>query len=260
MRMRRCVLLLVSILALAALAAPSGALADDCAGADLQPTDANVAQVAQATLCLLNVQRTGAGLAPLSEQAQLDQASMAYSQLMVKESFFAHVAPDGKQLTDRLTDAGYLGLPGSWVVGENIAWGESYLATPREIMKAWMNSAGHKANILSADYREVGLGIATGVPTSTNGGATYTTDFGSRSTDAGTDPGTGSNADVTVGPTTATPTRTSIRTGSKSTVRRATHRRSSRRSCHGVMAGWGAHAAARHSTCSRTTKQHAKRR
>ncbi len=258
--MRRCALLLVSSLALAAMAAPSSALADDCAGADLQPTDANVAQVAQATLCLLNVQRGAAGLAPLSEQAQLDQASTAYSQLMVKQGFFAHVTPDGKQLTDRLTDAGYLGQPGSWVVGENIAWGESYLATPREIMKAWMNSAGHKANILSADYREVGLGIATGVPTSSNGGATYTTDFGNRSTDASTDPGSTPNGDVTVGPATTAPTRTSIRTGSRSTVKRTTQRRrSARRSCRGVMAGWGARAVRRHSTCSRTTKQHAKR-
>ncbi len=262
MAMRRCALLLVSILALAAMAAaPSGALADDCPGADLQPTDANLPQVAQATLCLLNVQRSGAGLAPLAEQAQLDQASSAYSRLMVEESFFAHVAPDGTQLTDRLTAAGYLGQPGSWVVGENIAWGESYLATPREIMTAWMNSAGHKANILSADYREVGLGIATGVPTSSNGGATYTTDFGSRSTDTGTAPGSTSSGDVTVGPTTAAPTSTSIRTGSKSTVKGTTHRRRSpRRSCHGVMAGWGARAAAHRNTCSRTTKQHAKRR
>ncbi len=254
--MRRRAILLVSMLALAVMAAPSSALADDCPGADLQPTDANVSQVAQATLCLLNLQRSGAGLAPLSEQAQLDAASTAYSQLMVKESFFAHVAPDGKQLTDRLTDAGYLGQPGSWVVGENIAWGESYLATPREIMKAWMNSPGHRANILSADYREVGLGIATGVPTSSNGGATYTTDFGSRSSSLAADPGAGSNDTVTVGPTTAAPTSTGIRTGSRATVKRTTHRR---RTCRGVMAGWGAHAAAHHSTCSLSTK-HAKRR
>lgn len=258
MGMRRRALLLASMFALAALAAPSGALADDCAGADLQPTDANLTQVAQATLCLLNVQRGAAGLAPLSEQAQLDQASMAYSRLMVQESFFAHVAPDGRQLTDRLTDAGYLGPPGSWVVGENIAWGESYLATPREIMKAWMNSAGHKANILSPDYREVGLGIATGVPSSSNGGATYTTDFGSRTTGAGADAGT-PTSDLTVGPAAATPTRTSIRTGSKSTVRHtAQRRRSSRRTCRGVMAGWGAHAVKRRSSCS-PAKHHAKR-
>jgi len=258
--MRRACLLLLSLVACLAMAAPSSALADDCPGADLTPLQANLPQVAAATLCLLNVERSAAGLSPLTEQADLTSASRTYSELMVSAHFFAHVAPDGSGLSDRLTTAGYLGAPGSWIVGENIAWGESYLATPREIMKAWMNSAGHKANILSADYREVGLGIATGVPTSTNGGATYTTDFGSRSTDAGTDPGTGSNGDVTVGPTTATPTRTSIRTGAKSPVTHATHRRSSRRSCRGVMAGWGAHAAAHHSTCSRATKQHAKRR
>ena len=117
---------------------------------------------------------------------------------MVSEQFFAHVSPDGSELTDRLTGVGYLGNPGSWIVGENIAWGESYLATPGAIVKAWMNSPPHRANILNGDYSDIGLGIALGTPASSNPGATYTTDFGHRQIEpsAPVDQGQG---DITVG-------------------------------------------------------------
>ena len=166
--------------AICALAAPSAALAADCVGADLHPSEGNLAAVGQATLCLINVERAGAGLPPLTEQSQLTEASVAFSQLMVDQHFFAHVAPGGATLTDRLNASGYLAQPGSWTVGENIAWGESYLATPDSIVTAWLNSPPHRANILSAEFDEIGLGIVKGVPLSANIGATYTTDFGRR--------------------------------------------------------------------------------
>jgi uncharacterized protein YkwD len=185
---------LVAVLVVAALVAPSAALAD-CPGADARPAADNLPQVAQATL---NAERAGKGLAAVAEQAQLTRASADYSALMVSKQFFAHVSPDGSELTDRLTDAGYLGSPGAWLVGENIAWGESYLATPGAIVKAWMNSPPHRANILNGDYTDIGLGIALGTPASSNPGATYTTDFGHRDGEpaAPVDEGQG---DITVG-------------------------------------------------------------
>jgi hypothetical protein len=64
------------------------------------------------------------------------------------------------------------------VVGENIGWGQGPLSTPRAMVEAWMNSPGHRRNILADDYAEVGLGLALGTPESTTWGATYTTDFG----------------------------------------------------------------------------------
>ena len=179
-------LLIAAVAAVAALSLPAGAAAA-CSGVNVQPTPENLDAVSATTLCLINEQRADNGLPALSRQDQLDQASVDYSQLMVDQQFFAHVSPDGGVLTQRLTDAGYLGGDGAWVVGENIAWGESYLGTPGAIVAAWMNSPGHRANILSTDYDEIGVGIAIGVPTSSNDGATYTTDFGRRDGD-GSDP------------------------------------------------------------------------
>jgi uncharacterized protein YkwD len=168
----------VAALAALALCAPAAAHADDCAGADVVPAADNVAVVGQATLCLLNQQRAANGIGPLVENAALSTASAGYSQRMVAQGFFGHESPDGGTLVQRLTDAGYLGDDDAWVVGENIGWGQASLATARSMVTAWMNSPGHRENLLSADYTQVGLGLALGTPTDQTWGATYTTDFG----------------------------------------------------------------------------------
>ena len=66
------------------------------------------------------------------------------------QGFFDHESPDGGTLVDRLTGVGYLGGDDAWVVGENIGWGQASLATARSMVTAWMNSAGHRENLLSA--------------------------------------------------------------------------------------------------------------
>ena len=171
---------LATLAALAALAlcAPATAGAADCAGADLVPAADNVAVVGQSTLCLLNQQRAAHGVGPLAENPTLTTASAGYSQRMVAQGFFDHDSPDGGTLVDRLTGAGYLGDEDAWVVGENLGWGQGTLATARSMVSAWMDSPGHRANMLSDDYTEIGLGLALGTPTDQTWGATYTTDFG----------------------------------------------------------------------------------
>ncbi len=168
--------------AVAALAAPAGAQASaqdaPCPGADLTPVAGNLTQVSQATLCLLNNERVSHGLRPLTVAQGLTQPSAAYSARMVTESFFAHVAPDGATLTDRLEANGYIDPDGDWTVGENIAWGQGNISTARAIMVAWMNSPEHRDNILEPEYDEVGIGVVPGTPGDTSWGATYTTDFG----------------------------------------------------------------------------------
>jgi uncharacterized protein YkwD len=168
--------------ALVALAAPAGAHASaqtaPCAGADLVPDAGNLAQVGQATLCLLNDERAAAGLRPLAFSAALTQPSAAYSTRMVSENFFAHESPDGSTLESRLTAARYIAPDGDWFVGENLAWGQGNLATARNIAIAWMNSPGHRHNILEPEFTEVGIGIVPGTPGEPTWGATYTTDFG----------------------------------------------------------------------------------
>ena len=81
----------------------------------------------------------------------------------------------------RIRRTGYLAASPSWSVGENIAWGSGTYAQPKSIVKRWMNSPGHRANILKSSFRDLGVGIARGVPVSSGGdGATYNTDFGRR--------------------------------------------------------------------------------
>ena len=100
---------------------------------------------------------------------------------MVANSYFAHEGRDGSEIRDRIGATGYIPSSGRWVIGENLAWGTGALATPKAIMNAWMNSSGHRANILHADYREIGFGIVVGNPSRTNGlGATFATEFGVR--------------------------------------------------------------------------------
>jgi uncharacterized protein YkwD len=77
----------------------------------------------------------------------------------------------------RIRKTGYRGT----TVGENIAWGSGPYATPRSIVRMWMYSPGHRANILRASFTEIGIGVALGAPEAgVSGAATYTTDFGER--------------------------------------------------------------------------------
>ena len=157
----------------------STAHAADCSGANLLPALASVPAAKDATLCLLNGERAARGLLPLAEQPALASAAASYSQSMVSSRFFDHVSPSGQTLEDRL--AGYVASADDWVTAENIAWGEGPLATPASIVKSWMSSAGHRDNILNADFRQIGVGIALGSPMGALPAvsATYTTEFGS---------------------------------------------------------------------------------
>jgi uncharacterized protein YkwD len=152
------------------------------ADAALAPGGGNLDAVSTVTVCLVNRERTGRGLKPLALQRQLSDASVGFSARMVRDQFFSHVSPDGTDMIERLSRAGYIhdNLSG-WNVGENIGWGTGSYATPAEMVKAWMDSPGHRANILNKEFREIGIGVVTGVPQSgLSGGATYTTDFGAR--------------------------------------------------------------------------------
>ena len=149
----------------------------------MAPSATNLATVEQATLCLLNQRRAAAGLAPVSRNSKLDTASRYHSLDMVARRYFAHDTPEGVGFLKRVTKVGYVNDSlWSWNAGENIAWGAGPLAPASAIMIAWMNSPGHRANILDPDFKEIGVGVVMGVPTAgaTASGATYTTDFGAR--------------------------------------------------------------------------------
>jgi uncharacterized protein YkwD len=150
-----------------------------CAGIDLAPAPETLAGVTEATLCLLNGERADHGLPPLAANGKLASAASAFAQDLVAGSYFSHTGRDGSGVLDRIERTGYIREDRAWRVGENLAWGTGALATPAAIMQAWMNSPGHRDNILNPHYREMGVGVALGNPSRSDGsGATYATEFG----------------------------------------------------------------------------------
>jgi uncharacterized protein YkwD len=149
-----------------------------CAHADANPATTKLRKLRRATWCLLNKERASRGLARLERNRALHRAAHRYSRAMVKRRFFAHTSPRGMTMVDRILRGGFTRRSSRWAMGENIAWGTGQLATPRQIMIGWMNSSGHRFNILQPRFRHVGIGVVRGNPAHGRGGATYTTDFG----------------------------------------------------------------------------------
>lgn len=100
---------------------------------------------------LTNIERSQAGLPPLTYNPQLTTAAQKHSENMAFQDFFEHTGLDGSQPKDRAINAGY----GSPYVGENIGAGST---TPEQVVEGWMNSPGHRANILKPEYKEIGVG------------------------------------------------------------------------------------------------------
>ena len=131
-------------------------------------------------LCLLNLVRRASHLRPLRDNARLNRAAAKHSKFMVRERFFAHIEPGGVGLRQRLMRVRYIPRRRPWGAGENIAFGDGLAGSPLAITVAWLNSTNHFANIVRPSFREVGLGIASGIPAAPRRGATITTDFGYR--------------------------------------------------------------------------------
>jgi uncharacterized protein YkwD len=118
---------------------------------------------------LVNSERAKAGCASLSANPILNQVARAHSEDMAVNGYFSHTSPDGRSPFDRMRDAGYAGR----MMGENIAAGQP---TAQAVMDAWMNSAGHRANILNCGFQDIGIGFSRGG----SFGFYWTQDFGTR--------------------------------------------------------------------------------
>jgi len=106
-------------------------------------------------LNLINTERTGRGLAQLSNSSLLNQVAAAHSADMRDRDFFDHTNPDGDDPGDRLTNAGY-----NWsTYGETIGAGYT---SAQAMFDGWMDSDGHRAILLGSSYTEIGLGYETG--------------------------------------------------------------------------------------------------
>ncbi|MEU5523005.1 CAP domain-containing protein [Streptomyces sp. NPDC047860] len=104
---------------------------------------------------LTNRERARAGLPPLSRDSLLAAAAQAHCADMAARDFYSHTAPDGSRPWDRAAAAG----SARRTIGENIACGQRSAA---EVVRGWMNSPGHRANILKAEFTHIGVGFAGG--------------------------------------------------------------------------------------------------
>ncbi|MFE1442567.1 sigma-70 family RNA polymerase sigma factor [Streptomyces sp. NPDC058739] len=124
--------------------------------------------VAGQVLALVNAERAKAGCSPVTQNSTLDTAAQRHSDDMAARGFFDHTNPDGEDPGDRITAAGY-----TWsTYAENIARGQQ---TAAEVMQSWMDSPGHRANILNCSVKETGLGVHQG-----SGGPWWTQVFGTK--------------------------------------------------------------------------------
>jgi uncharacterized protein YkwD len=157
--------LLPALIVLNALAMVSAMGADTTA-------DPATANQEREIIALTNKEREAQHLTPLKENATLRKVAVAHSENMAKQETLSHEL-DGQKPEERIKAAGYQYLS----IGENVAYNDP---TPAAVLEAWMNSPGHRANILNKDFTEIGVGIAR----DKDGQPYYTQEFG-RPTTAG---------------------------------------------------------------------------
>ena len=147
-----------------------------CPGSGAFPKPSEIEANRDAVICLLNAERAKLGLVPLRQQPLLELAAQRHSDDMVRRRFYEHETPDGVDPQMRMTAVGY---SPPWT-GENLYTGTGTEATPVRALKGWMESPGHRENILRPEFTEIGVGIAyeSPKPGITDPGAVYTTNFG----------------------------------------------------------------------------------
>lgn len=116
---------------------------------------AALGNVEREILALVNAERQRAGVRPLSLNSRLTTAAQRHAEDMARTRQFSHTGSNGSSVRDRATASGYR----SSYVGENIGMG--YI-NATAVMNGWMNSPGHRQNILNSNYTELGVGLVQG--------------------------------------------------------------------------------------------------
>lgn len=104
---------------------------------------------------IVNEEREAAQLAPLDYHSALERSAQRHAEDMDANDYFDHTSLDGRSFVDRTNDAGYDGTPR----GENIAFGQR---NAEAVMQSWMQSPGHRNNILNPSFTEIGVGFQNG--------------------------------------------------------------------------------------------------
>lgn len=123
-----------------------------------QPTQnsgqtSTISEEASEVIRLVNVERSKNGLAPLKANAELSKVATVKAQDMINKNYFSHTSPTYGSPFDMMKKFGI----NYTAAGENIAYGQK---TSAEVMNGWMNSSGHRANILNSKFTEIGVGVA----------------------------------------------------------------------------------------------------
>ncbi|WP_229075866.1 CAP domain-containing protein [Actinoplanes sp. DH11] len=154
--------------ALAALIAPAAVGAALMIGSAAQAAPATSGErTLQAEINhLVDVERTANGCAALTVNDQLTEAARSHSEFMAQTGDFSHTGRSGSSFVARATEAGFAAP-----AAENIAWGYQ---SAEQVVRSWMDSPGHRANIVNCANKAVGVGVVYAA----NGAPYYTQDFG----------------------------------------------------------------------------------
>jgi uncharacterized protein YkwD len=158
--------------ALRVLAAPVGT----CVGADDQ--SAGISQQEAAMKCLVNYARAEAGLPRLESTRKLDSSAAGKAGDILRCDQFSHSAC-GRDFLYWFRRSGYLSSR-CWSAGENLAWGTGNLGTARSMVKAWLRSPSHRANILGGNYSQFGISLRIGSLSGNGGARVWVNHFGRR--------------------------------------------------------------------------------
>lgn len=146
---RRRALAATLALALALLAPPAGAV---------EPEAACASDVERQVLALVNAERAALGRAPLALDVRLTAAARRHAEDMRDACFLSHTGSDGSSPFARMADAGYAGGMGE------VAAAGSWPYPPQSVVSSWMDSSGHRAILVNANARHLGMGYAARLP------------------------------------------------------------------------------------------------
>ncbi|MEK6853023.1 MAG: CAP domain-containing protein, partial [Nanoarchaeota archaeon] len=123
-----------------------------------QDVEVEIFKIERDVFDLVNAERTERGLYPLDLDARITQVAKLHSQDMALRNYFEHESPEGKDVSDRFKEAGIYFI----CSGENLFFIERFSSRTnlsKEVVDGWMNSTGHRANILNMNYTDAGVGV-----------------------------------------------------------------------------------------------------
>lgn len=177
--------LAVAVLAVGPATASAGtydylvAPAKKCGGSQQTNTSLTTNTQEWVMLCMHNYARAKAGRAGFRRSSMLQTSSDAKTVDMMRCKVLSHVAC-GRDALYHIKRVGYTNC-GSWRAGENIAWGSGSYGSVRSIMTRWVNSSGHRTNILNSGFKDIGFGVRKGSFSGYSNAQVWTTNLGSRS-------------------------------------------------------------------------------